>query len=88
MNVFGELLMKGLEAEKYASFEGVEIAQIPWFYRHLPIKKVSVKDTFFVDFRVEISAKCKKLAPSLARLEGYLGCLIPYFWRQFLLFWK
>ena len=29
MNVFGELLMKGMEAEKYASFEGVEIAQIP-----------------------------------------------------------
>ena len=34
------------------------------------------------------SAKCKKLAPSSARREAYLGCPAPYFWHLFPWFWK
>ena len=36
---------------KYASFEGSEISQAPWFYGHLGLKKASLKDAILVNSR-------------------------------------
>ena len=40
---FSRILDNGTDLWKYASFEGVQIAQNPWFYRHLSLKKALVK---------------------------------------------
>ena len=80
---FCDILNDRTNGQKYASFEGSEISQNPWFYRLLGIKKASLKDAFLRNSRSKkqlFSAKCKKSVPSSALLEGCLDCLNPYFW--------
>jgi len=44
---FCRILHNWANGQKYASFEGVEIVGIPWFYRHFGLKKASLKDAIF-----------------------------------------
>ena len=77
---------------KYASFEGVEIAQNPCSNRHFRPKKALLKSAIFSNSRtgktvflksaakieLKISAKCKRSFPSSAHLGAYLDYLVPY----------
>ena len=58
---------------------------LPLVFGH---KKASTWDAILAETRNEISAKCKKLAPSSAPLEGCLGYPNPYFWHLFHVSWK
>ena len=50
---FSRILDERPNGWKYASFEGVKNAQIPWFYRQMRLKKASQKDAVFGNSRVK-----------------------------------
>ena len=50
---FSRILDERPNGWKYASFEGVKNAQIPWFYRQMRLKKASQKDAIFGNSRVK-----------------------------------
>lgn len=89
---FSQILDDGQDRSKNASFEGVENAQNPCPIRHLGLKKALLKSANFRNSRagktkfsksaekiaLKISAKCKKLIPSLTPLQTYLDYPVPY----------
>ena len=89
---FSQILDDGQDRSKNASFEGVENAQNPCPIRHLGLKKALLKSANLRNSRagktkfsksaakiaLKISAKCKKLIPSLTPLQTYLDYPVPY----------